>query len=99
LNEYERLITKFTNRIFIHNSEENLKNIKINNKLNKFDWSPFYKNMLNYTDTDIIIKCDDDILFIDIISLKYAIIDRINDKVSFIIHSNCINNGLCGCLF
>ena len=62
----------------------------------KTDWSPFYKHLYeNTNENDVIIKCDDDILFIDIYSLKNAINDRINDKKSFLIHSNCINNGVC----
>jgi len=94
LYEYERLKLLFPNKIFIHNSEENL--LLINNKRKKIDWNPFYKNIATTSnDNDIIIKCDDDILFIDIHSLKYAIEDRFNDKISFLIHSNCINNGVC----
>ena len=50
--------------------------------------SSFYKD-------SIIIKCDDDILFIDIHGLKNAIKQRKNDKKSFLIHSNCINNNIC----
>lgn len=93
LNEFERLIKKYHNRIFIFNSDENL--LLIDTKRTKMDWSPFYKNISNSNKNDIIIKCDDDILFIDIYSLKNAIEDRKKDKISFLIHSNCINNGLC----
>lgn len=94
LSEYERLKLLYPNKIFIHNSEENL--LLINNKRKKIDWNPFYKNIATTSDdNDIIIKCDDDILFIDIYSLKNAIEDRFNDKISFLIHSNCINNGVC----
>ena len=94
LSEYERLKLLYPNQIFIHNSEDNLK--LINNKRKKIDWSPFYKNISTTSnDNDIIIKCDDDILFIDIYSLKNALEDRFNDKISFLIHSNCINNGIC----
>jgi hypothetical protein len=89
--EYDRLNILFNNKIFLHNFDEN--KIKSNIKTN---WNPFYKKISEESsDDDVIIKCDDDILFIDIFSLKYAIIDRINDKSSFLIHSNCINNGVC----
>jgi hypothetical protein len=85
--EYDRLIQIYPNKIFIYN-HVNFNNIKQ-------DWSPFYKNISKSNENDIIIKCDDDILFIDMNELKNSIIDRINDKISFIIHSNCINNGVC----
>ena len=97
--EYNRLINIYPNRIFLHNSVENYD--KLNNKeINKSqtDWYPFYKTLATklYDEKSIIIKCDDDILFIDIYGLKSALEDRWKDKESFLIHSNCINNGLCG---
>jgi hypothetical protein len=93
-DEYNRLSNIYKNRIFLHNYNEN--NIFLLNDKQKTDWSPFYKIISSNTkDNDIIIKCDDDILFIDIYMLKNAIIDRYNDKKSFLIHSNCINNGVC----
>ena len=92
-DEYNRLSKIYKKKIFLHNYEEN------NNYLSKdkkTDWSPFYKIISsNINENDIIIKCDDDILFIDIYKLKNAINDRYNDKESFLIHSNCINNGVC----
>ena len=94
LNEYNRLLIIYPSRIFLYNYEEN--NIYLLKDIKKTDWSPFYKIMSSNTkDNDIIIKCDDDILFIDIYQLKNAIIDRYTDKQSFLIHSNCINNGVC----
>ncbi len=89
--EYQRLQYIYINRIFIHNYKENI----IGVKREKYDWSPFYKSIGLSGENDIIIKCDDDILFIDVFSLENAINDRINDKESFLIHSNCINNGVC----
>ena len=93
ITEYERLNNIYKDRIFLHNSEENLK--LIDTKRTKINWSPFYTYISKSNNNDIIIKCDDDILFIDIYSLKNLINDRINDKISFLIHSNCINNGVC----
>jgi hypothetical protein len=97
--EYKRLINIYPHRIFLHNSIENYNklNIKETNK-SQTDWSPFYKTLATklYDEKSIIIKCDDDILFIDIYALKSALEDRWKDKESFLIHSNCINNGLCG---
>ena len=97
--EYVRLINIYPNRIFLHNSVENYN--KLNNKekqKSQTDWCPFYKTLATklYDENSIIIKCDDDILFIDIYALKSALEDRWKDKESFLIHSNCINNGLCG---
>ena len=92
--EYNRLINIYPERIFLHNYNKNENNMKQNNI--KTDWSPFYKYISStFNESDVIIKCDDDILFIDIFSLKNAINDRIKDKRSFLIHSNCINNGVC----
>jgi hypothetical protein len=89
--EYKKLNKIYKNKIYIHNNE-----IKNFDKSLKNDWSPFYNTIYKISnENDVIIKCDDDILFIDIFSLKNAIKDRINDKFSFLIHSNCINNGVC----
>jgi hypothetical protein len=94
LKEYERLNEIYLGKIFIHNHENNLLNIKNNNK--KTNWNPFYKRIYEISsEDDIIIKCDDDILFIDLNGIKRAIDDRKLDKESFLIHSNCINNGVC----
>jgi len=90
---YKNFNKEFNNQIFIHNHKNN---ITINNH-HQYDWSPFYKTISKkkfYNDS-VIIKCDDDILFIDIPGLKNAIQERIHDKKSFIIHSNCINNNIC----
>ena len=93
LKEYNRLKNIYNNKIYLHNYDENL--ILIKSKTLKINWNPFYKNISESNDNDVIIKCDDDILFIDMNSLKNAINNRINDNISFIIHSNCINNGVC----
>lgn len=88
ISEFNRLNEIYNNRIFLWNSKENFIRTKT-------DWSFFYKNISQLYENDIIIKCDDDILFIDINELHNAILDRINDNISFVIHSNCINNGVC----
>ena len=89
---YEELKQKYIGRIFIHNNENTtiLEN-------NQYDWSPFYNTISNekFYKNSIIIKCDDDILFIDAHGLKNAIIERKKDKKSFLFHSNCINNNIC----
>jgi len=89
--EYKRLFSKYPDRIYIHNNKA-----KVFEQPKPQDWSPFYKTISSWDDPNsVIIKCDDDILFIDVYALKDAIRDRWNDKHSFLIHSNCINNGLC----
>ena len=93
-DSYQQLNTNYPNQIYLHNYHEN--NFK-QLKPNQYDWSPFYKKISNksFYQNSIIIKCDDDILFIDILGLKNAIQDRICDKKSFLIHTNCINNNIC----
>ena len=92
-NEFNRLKLIYYNKIYLHNYDNN--EITLKKPRIKTDWNPFYKTISKWSDNDVVIKCDDDILFIDINSLKNAINDRIKDKISFLIHSNCINNGLC----
>ena len=93
MNEFNRLKLIYYNKIYLHNYDDN--EIILKKPRVKTDWNPFYKTISKWSDNDIVIKCDDDILFIDINSLKNAINDRIEDKISFLIHSNCINNGVC----
>ncbi len=109
LNLYEEMSKKYNNRIFIHYSEENIKTIEesekfkiLNRNQNLFNnvakkWKHFY-NMLGEKIGDeksVIIKCDDDVLFIDIYKLEKAFYYRWVNKYPFIMHSNCINNGVC----
>ena len=93
LESYKDFNKEFKNQIFIHNHK---KNTSFNNQ-HQYDWSPFYKTISKkkFNKNSVIIKCDDDILFIDIHGLKNAIQERIQDKTSFILHSNCINNNIC----
>ena len=100
--EYERLSKIYNKknnikntRIYLHNYYENELIIKLET-FQSPNWNPFYKEISeNSNEKDIIIKCDDDILFIDVFNLENIINDRINDRVPFLIHSNCINNGVC----
>jgi len=92
-NEFNRLNSIYEGKIYLHNYDDNeivLKKARV-----KTNWNPFYKTISKWSKNSVVIKCDDDILFIDINSLKNAIKDRIKDKISFLIHSNCINNGVC----
>jgi hypothetical protein len=81
--EYKRLYERYNTRIHTFHYGPN-------------HWKMFYTNIENFIGIDdICIKCDDDILYIDLNGLKHAIEERIKDKYSFVIHSNCINNGVC----
>jgi hypothetical protein len=93
MSEYTRLNSIFNNHIFLHNYNENI--LFKNNSKAKTNWNPFYKIISTWDENDVVIKCDDDILFLDIFSLQNSIRNRIEDKISFVIHSNCINNGVC----
>lgn len=105
---HKELNDKFNNRIFLHFTDENkilLENNQNNKALNinqknvnsNSKWDYFYKNLGKSIcdENSIIIKCDDDILFIDINKFEEVCYKRWNDRESFVIHSNCINNGVC----
>jgi len=96
LEESKRLSLKFPNRVFLENYEKRdylLKKNSIDAVSGK--WGAFYSYLSNFDDNDIIIKIDDDTLFIDPEGLKEALEVRWSDQSAFIMHSNCINNGIC----
>ena len=93
--EQERLNKKYPNRIFIVNKEERAKQIADNTVLETVGyWAPFYKFLDTFEDHDVIMKMDDDTLFIDVESLSAAAEFRWRNKDALIMHSNCINNGI-----
>ena len=93
-SEYTSMIKLYPGRVFIHYSVETKE--RLEKKDFGVDWKLFYSSLpLFCDDSSIIIKCDDDILFIDLDGLKSACDYRWEDKDSFLIHSNCINNGIC----
>ncbi len=88
---------QYPNRIFIHYSSLSLERIKTK-QTNIPIWNQFYLSLGSTIAEDresVIIKCDDDILFIDIFKLQYAIEYRWLNKRPLLIHANCINNGVC----
>lgn len=94
-NEYQRLSCDFPERIFIVNRDERSQQIQNKSVLNTVGfWSPFYKFLNTFEDDDVIIKMDDDTLFIDIETLRAAAELRWRNKDPIIMHSNCINNGI-----
>lgn len=97
LKSFKRLSKIYPNRVHLFNHEERAKILKDPNLLKKEsnNWSVFYSFLSNFKDNDVIAKCDDDILFLDVETLKSAFDLRWNNKKPFLMHSNCINNGVC----
>lgn len=95
ISEYKRLSEKFPNRVILKNNLEQYEKLNSRIKKNGVDWGAFYKIFEELEDHDVVIKCDDDILFIDIESLESALELRYLNQQPLIMHSNCINNGVC----
>ena len=97
LKNFKRLSKIFPNRVHLFNHEERSKILKDPNLLKKEsnNWGVFYSFLNNFKDDDVIVKCDDDILFLDVENLKSAFDLRWDNKKPFLMHSNCINNGVC----
>ena len=71
---------------------------KLFNVDNKKSWSEYYSyyaNQSKYVGNDIIIKCDDDIVFIDTLLFKNFINRRIENQKYSLFVPNIINNGVC----
>lgn len=93
-DEFDILKKEFVGKIHLHYSVETKE--RLEKKEFGVDWKLFYSTLpLISDDNSIIIKCDDDILFIDLDGLRLACDVRWEDKESFLIHSNCVNNGVC----
>ena len=93
--EFKRLSKRFGKRIFLRNSESQFSQISRKRHPNDVDWGAFYDIFPEFTDEDVVIKCDDDILYIDIERLEAAIELRHLNPQPLIMHANCINNGVC----
>tara|TARA_R110002167_G_C12693050_1_gene652620 strand:+ start:2417 stop:4264 length:1848 start_codon:yes stop_codon:yes gene_type:complete len=94
--ESKRLNDLFPGRVHLYNSEERGRVIDDKDKLAEAtkSWETFYKFLSRFNDNDIIAKCDDDTYYIDIETLAAAYEFRWNNKKPYLMHSNCINNGL-----
>ncbi len=95
ISEYKRLSEKFPNRVILKNNFEQYEKLTSKIQKNGVDWGAFYKIFEELEDHDVVIKCDDDILFIDIERLESALELRYLNQQPLIMHSNCINNGVC----
>tara|TARA_B110000495_G_C23024885_1_gene608809 strand:+ start:740 stop:2584 length:1845 start_codon:yes stop_codon:yes gene_type:complete len=96
IKEHKRLNDMFPGRVHIHNSEARSKIINDKDAIKKASesWEVFYSFLNQFTDNDIIAKCDDDVYYIDIQTLSAAYKLRWDNKKPYIMHANCINNGL-----
>jgi hypothetical protein len=81
---------------------------KINNKIVLFEpdyskyipqskWMPYYNHYVpeNYSEKTVIIKIDDDIVYVDLEGLEKFIDFRIKNQHYFLVSGNVINNGVC----
>jgi hypothetical protein len=94
-SECQRLNKTYPDRVFVSNREERGKQIQDGTVMDSVGyWAPFYKFMGTFKDNDVIIKLDDDTLFLDVETLRSAAQLRWENKDPIIMHSNCINNGM-----
>lgn len=94
--EQQRLNELYPGRVHIVNREVRAKQLKDDTAMDIVgSWSPFYKYVSTFKDNDVIIKCDDDTLYFDIETIRAAAEFRWNNKQPYIMHANCINNGVC----
>lgn len=96
VKEYHRLSSIYKNRVYLVNYQKRKSQFKSNSVRSTIGyWGDFYRYLTNFKDEDIIIKVDDDTLFIDVNELEGALQTRWENKSAFLMHSNCINNGIC----
>ena len=95
--QHRQLSSRFPGRVHLHNSEDRSKIITNPDRLDitTGSWGVFYNFLRRFNNNDVIAKCDDDICYIDVCSLYAAFELRWLNKQPFIMHANCINNGVC----
>lgn len=94
-SEQQRLNDLFPGRVHIVNRETRKKQLDDGTyKQTLGSWSPFYKFCETFSDDDVIIKCDDDTLYIDVETLRAAAELRWDNPDPFLMHANTINNGV-----
>lgn len=94
--EQQRLNEKFPGRVHIHNREIRGKELAEPEKIKEGigSWKTFYEFLLGFNDNDVIAKCDDDTLYFDVETLRGAFEFRWKYKQPYLMHANCINNGI-----
>ena len=94
--EQQRLDKKFPGRVHIYNREKRKEELKDPEKIKAGigGWKTFYEFLNRFSDSDVIAKCDDDTLYFDIETLEAAFRFRWEKKQPYLMHANCINNGI-----
>lgn len=95
-NEQQKLDKKFPGRVHVYNRETRAAELKDEHAIKEGigSWGTFYKFLSRFTDNDVIAKCDDDTLYFDVETLHAAFEFRWNNKQPYLMHANCINNGI-----
>lgn len=74
----------------------NKKYVKIFNPNNKKEWNEYYEYYtIDKFPNSIIIKCDDDIVFMDVNSFGKFIQKRVEDDTHVLMFANIVNNEMC----
>lgn len=95
--QQQRLNELYPGRVHLHNRDERRKLLDQGEDAVRGSiggWGTFYSFLKRFNDNDIIAKCDDDTLYIDVETLAAAYELRWQNKDPYIMHANCINNGL-----
>lgn len=95
-SEQQRLDSIYPGRVHLYNRETRAKELEDPVAISRGvgSWKTFYKFLERFTDNDIIAKCDDDTMYIDVETLRSAFDFRWNNKQPYLMHANCINNGI-----
>lgn len=94
--QQQKLDSKYPGRVHVYNRDKRAQELKDPQAIKDGigGWKTFYEFLNRFTDNDVIAKCDDDTLYFDIETLKAAFELRWNNKQPYLMHANCINNGV-----
>ena len=94
--EQQRLNERFPGRVHIYNREKRAEELKDLDAIKQGvgSWKTFYEFLTRFNDNDVIAKCDDDTLYFDVETLRGAFEFRWKHKQPYLMHANCINNGV-----
>jgi hypothetical protein len=95
-SEQQRLNEKFPGRVHVYNREKRAEELKDPEAIKSGigGWKTFYEFLNRFSDNDVIAKCDDDTLYFDVETLGAAFDFRWKKKQPYLMHANCINNGI-----
>ena len=95
-SEQQRLNELYPERVHVVNREIRRKQLDDNTAMDTIgSWAPFYEFCSQFSDNDVIIKCDDDTTYFDVETIRAAAEVRFKNKHPFLMHGNTINNGIC----